>query len=680
MVLAVLLRQQVHQSHNMPLSKFLYITLADSNGDAFGVPLTYNGAARNIESLLKIYRITQERVSSTPWQVTEVPQADVNISVTYGSTLDTLTGAPKNVGRYDYTINITLKSDATYRGYFSTVYGSTPPAGVPAYDDIVKNNVFITDIRTQHPGVFPIRSPDAVFETLVDTIKYLTVAPLSVAITFPSLETKDNKKPQACAYSTSIKILDTAAPNFGSDIPARVTYSGQDSPLAAPKNAGTYAVTVTLTDFNYVGSANAQYVITPRTVADGIADEQLYNSNLQALPSKTRIWIDETGFSDDNAKRDFIQNGILSVVDNANSEILNLDNGLYQQAATIADCARNLPQKLAIIAAAKLVQLAASYVPGLGIVNMLTEVQSRIAQVQKLMELIQFVKDNPWAFANAVLESSGAYAKTGAFVGDQLEKLQAAFPEANNIGQTIKDVAAGVVNVCNLVDTNSGPVARLIKADTRLAPELIPGFNPPVYRQPTVQKTEYDYMLFRLSEPLFKDNEKIQSLKAAGDEAGLRDYITMLGAVHELAYNYHDDIASTAAPVGLLSSSAATSLDETYNNINNVNGILQGIYGAPSGDVLQSTTTSTAGTVTNAVLSGFDRGVNIASAALTGNVKEALLAFSSKYDYSVKATLENHPYWRPETIKEFTDRTNSIRNELKSGTQAIRSNPAFARS
>jgi hypothetical protein len=154
----------------------------------------------------------------------------------------------------------------------------------------------------------------------------------------------------------------------------------------------------------------------------------------------------------------------------------------------------------------------------------------------------------------------------------------------------------------------------------------------------------------------------------------------MLGAVHELAYNYHDDIASTAAPVGLLSSSAATSLNETYNNINNVNGILQGIYGAPSGDVLQSTTTSTAGTVTNAVLSGFDRGVNIASAALTGNVKEALLAFSSKYDYSVKATLKNHPYWRPETIKEFTDRTNSIRNELKSGTQAIRSNPAFARS
>ena len=693
----------------MAISKFLYIALSDTNGEvdtggnininAVGVPMIYNGSVRSIVDLITgVYKITQEASSGPPavtWAIQSIPLSDVDIEVTYNSGIPALSNVPKNVGRYDYNIRTTLKSDPTYKGYFTTEYYGVIPADIPTWESAVRTNAFISDVS----GV--------VLEKDKDPTKCLLIRPCPLTITFGDTVRPYNKNAQAISYTTSPKILDQSSADFGKDVFLGLAYSGLKSiaAYAAPVEIGTYTVSANSFDMNYVGSASTTYTIRELTTSEEATAQQQYAELVRSLPPKTKNWVDNgSPFSDNDAKQKFIASGVLSVLgeinigsgDGANAAVAGLDT-----AATIMDCAKNLPQKLATAVAVKLLSLVASYVPGLGVINLITQVQSIINDIQKIMELIEFVKNNPYAFLDQVLTASGAYKKLGSIANETISNIENTFPSitssVGNTGQFIADVANGIIDVCEVVDIYGNPMSTKVNADNTIVPQGVQGFKPLISRQPTAQKAAYEKFQYRLRTSLFKDNEKIRKLNASGDVVGVRDYVSMLTAVHELAYNWHDRIASTSAPVGLLSVSQATGLQNAEDLLGTASGLLQGIYGTPNSinSSAPINTTSVSGTRDNMspVTAGLNTGLNAAASGLgvvsgglsaignfiSGETQYSLRLFKNEFNFMTKQQLAKHPYWSAETVKEYNERVQRMQYDMQEGTPAILNNPAFAK-
>ena len=688
----------------MAITKFLYITLADSNGDGFdistvGIPLTYNGNNRSAVDLITgVYKITQEATSgigAVPWVIQSIPLTAVDIVVTYNTGIPGMSSVPKNVGRYDFNIRTTLKSDPTYKGYFTTEYYSTIPGDIPGWEPAVRTNAFKTDVG----GI--------ALEKDKDTAKFLVIRPCPLTITFGDTVRPYNKNAQAISYTTSPKVLDSTSADFGKDIQVGLAYTGTKSisAYAAPVEIGTYTASANSIDMNYVGSASTTYTIRGLTTTEAAIAQQEYDSLVRAIPPKTRNWVDSSSsFSDNNAKQEFIASGILSVLGEINAGESNAAKtavaGL-DKAAAIIDCTKNLPQKLITALAVKLISLVAAYIPGLGIINLITQAQAIINDVQKIMELIEFVKNNPYAFLDQVLTASGAYKKLGSIANETIANIENTFPNSastvGNVGQFIADVANGIIDVCEVVDIYGNPMSSRINADNTAVPQGVEGFTPLINRQPTAQKTAYEKFQYRLRTALYKDNEKIRQLNASGDVVGVRDYVSMLTAVHELAYNWHDSIASKSAPVGLLSVSQATGLQNVEDILGTASGLLQGIYGTPNSIKSSSAINTTSASGTRENVSPATTGLNIGLTAaanglgaisgglsaignfISGETQYSLRLYKNEFNFAVKQQLAKHPYWSADTVKEYNERAQRIQYVMQEGTQAILNNPAFAK-
>ena len=683
----------------MAITKFLYITLADSNGSGFsletlGIPLTYNGTTRSIiNSISGVYRITQEATSgmgAVPWQIESIPLNAVDIEVTYDSGTPVLSSVPKNVGRYDYTIRTTLKSDTTYKGYFATNYYATTPVDIPAWSSDVRTNAFITDVG----GIE--------LEKDKDPTKVLLIRPATLTITFGDAVRAYNKSVGGITYTTTPKILDPNSADFGKDVEVRLSYAGPKSlaQFASPVEIGTYTVSANSIDMNYSGQASTSFEIRALTASEAETAKQEYAKLVNSLPPDTMRWVtDQSSFSTDNDKAEFIASGILSVF--GESEVISKLDTVNTVNNVITDCTKNLPQKLMTAVVVKLLSLAAAYVPGLAISNLINEARRIIDEVQRIMELIEFIKNNPYAFLNNVLTATGAYTALGNVASETINKIESSFPDASSavgdVGKFIANVANGVVDICQTLDLYGNPMSARINADNTKVPASIVGFTPLVNRQPTTQKIAYEKFQYRLRTALYKDNEKIKQLNASGDVVGVRNYVSMLAAVHELAYGWHDKIASTSAPVGLLSASQATGLQDAENILDTAGGLLQGIYGTPNAinSSSQITTASASGVKQNApfLTSQLNTGVTAATSGLgvisdalnaTGNLlsgetKYSLRVFKNEFNFNVKKQLAKHPYWSNETTKEYNERVQRIQYEMENSTLAILNNPAFAK-
>jgi hypothetical protein len=171
----------------------------------------------------------------------------------------------------------------------------------------------------------------------------------------------------------------------------------------------------------------------------------------------------------------------------------------------------------------------------------------------------------------------------------------------------------------------------------------------------------------------------------------------MLTAVHELAYNWHDNIASTAAPVGLLSVSQATGLQNVEDILGTASGLLQGIYGTPNAinSSASINTTSAFGTRENTPpataglnagltaaangLAAVSGGVSAIGSFISGETQYSLRLFKNEFNFAVKQQLAKHPYWSASTVKEYNERVQRMQYVMQEGTPAILSNPAFAK-
>jgi hypothetical protein len=303
------------------------------------------------------------------------------------------------------------------------------------------------------------------------------------------------------------------------------------------------------------------------------------------------------------------------------------------------------------------------------------------------MELVEFVKNNPYAFLDQVLTATGTYKKLGSIANETITNIENTFPDTassiGDVGQFIVDVANGIIDVCEVVDIYGNPMSPRINADNTAVPQRVEGFTPLINRQPTAQKATYEKFQYRLRSALFKDNEKIRQLNASGDVVGVRDYVSMLTSVHELAYNWHDKIASVAAPVGLLSASQATGLQNAEDILGTASGLLQGIYGTPNtiNSASAINTTSPFGTQENVLPSTTEQtnGMSAIGNFISAETQYSLRLYRNEFNFAVKQQLDKHPYWSASTVKEYNERVQRIQYEMQEGTLAILNNPAFAK-
>lgn len=732
-----------------PVDSYLYINFKPgmfSGGGAVDfenykqklLPITsvYNGklqAQDIIESFLIVTQVGADGVNTSqftqsnpygtgrkPWRVEIIPVTDPNLTINlqYESRMKTVSNEPKNVGRYDITIDATYTRDlptstttppthahnGTYKCFWSSYKDK------PNDEDFIEQGSFLAlATASNRPGVETrlydkFNLSQAPHQGYGNTFKYLLIVPRPVIFTLTKTEFVYSGNTNSPEFTADTEILDTADPYYPGPLPVTLLYSKANSnspelisPLAAPIEIGSYIVNIEVSDLNYSGLISSPLNVVPVTPTSAAAEAAEYQGKIDLFNSSPRSDIDGVAsrstlsssayasYSQRMTRDEFVQSGILAIIGDKQIEGLN-------KIQTLAECAKNLPQKLMVYAAAKIAAFIFSYIPGAGILGLITSVMQVIEQVKKILALIEFIKDNPWAFLDQVLKASGAYAAIGSVANEALSSISEQFPGISagvgDVAGFIKDVANGVVDICNNVDINGNPIANLIKADNTKVPTAILGFDPITIRQPVEAKAKYDLFQFRLRGALYKDGDRIRSMTEDGNLAGVQEYVSMLTAVHELAYNYHDRIASTGSGSGSLldgnASSAGSIFDSTYNVLGSAANILSGVTRQTttttsggskktlfSVDSLNSSLSSAANTI-----SGVGAGIGAVGSFLSGENRYSLSAFKNEFNFSARETLNRNQNWSSSTVAEYTERVNRIKYEMENNADVIKNNPA----
>ena len=677
-----------------------------------------------------------------PWRIEMIPLDDpgLTLDIKYDSRLGQISSVPKNVGRYDITINATYvrnrpvvplpwrsitnptapypthKHNGTYRGFWSSYENkpSTGPNAVPNQNSDffagITSSIYNLEFETDLDNIDIYKRP---YKGYTNEWKYLVIHPCPITIEFVGDEFAYTGNVLSPTYITNPQLLDSTHPNAPGNVQVRLTYAGDKviSELAPPIEIGAYTITATSTDFNYIGSATAPFTIRNLTNIEATENAILYQEKAELFENVTsglngsgnvsnfegnNVYTSTSGISSGSSlinsnyasssnsmtKEEFIQTGVLTILDKADIEGLGTIR-------TLAECAQSLPQRLMMVAAAKIAGFILSYIPGTGIIQLLTSVMDIIKKVQEILALIEFVKENPWAALNMVLETSGAYDALGKLANEQIAAIQASFPGmTGDVGQFVKDVANGLVDICNMDMT-------LIKADNTKVPEAVVGFIPPTSRQPVEAKARYDLFQFRLRDALNKDSDKLKKMSDEGDTVGVQEYVSMLTAVHELAYNYHDRIASTGNALGILDpgndiGEFSGTLGSVYNILGDATNILSSVYP----DSTSTTTTSSGtkkssgfsvdtlnaglGSVANTI-DGVTAGLSSVASFAMGETGFSITALKNEFNFSAKEMLKKNPFWSKETIAEYNARVNKIKSEMENNIDAIRNNPANAK-
>jgi hypothetical protein len=694
------------------IDPFLYIVLENTSYDP--VRDTYDATVKSARDIVsRIFIITQKGSGSgltrIEWEALEISLDDVTFELTYDSGIPTLSNIPKNVGRYDYNIAMTyvrnISGDSyngTYRNFFTTNYFTSVPSGTPTPDStIYSDSLFTTESGFAKP------------QGLRNTYKFLIIDPCPVEIIFTDTELGYTGNTLSPEYITNPQLLDPTDPNAPGNIPLRLMYSGDNvvAPLASPSEIGTYTVTATALDFNYVGSETTSFVIRNLTNIEAAENAAIYQEKTDLFQNVTsgangsgnvnnfegsNTYTSTSGVSSGSSlinssyasssnkmtKDEFIETGVLTILEKADIEGLGTIK-------TLAECAQSLPQRLMMFAAAKIAAFVLSYIPGLGIIKLLTSIMELIEMVKKIMALIEFVKENPWAALNMVLENSGTYDALGKLANEQIAAIQESFPGmTGDVGQFVKDVANGLVDICNL-DMS------LIKADNTKVPEAVVGFIPATSRQPVEAKGKYDLFQFNLRDALNKDSDKLKKMSDEGDTVGVQEYVSMLTAVHELAYNYHDRIASTGNALGILDpgndiGEFSNSLGSVYNILGDATNILSSVYPGTASTTATSSGTKKSsgfsvdslnaglGSIANTI-GGVTAGLSSVTSFAMGETGFSITALRNEFNFGAKEMLKKNPFWSKETIAEYNARVNKIKFAMENNVDAIRNNPANAK-
>ena len=321
---------------------------------------------------------------------------DVDFVIKYTGGVEKIPVTPQNVGRYDFSVASTYKKNTDCKGYFTSDYYEKDklPAGLPTWRGTGKD-----------------------VEKTMDWHKFLVILPMPIVIDLINTDKIYDGIPDWPTYKVRKYNPDpNAAPEYIEDLEVRITYSysgelwwksgeyasGSGTAVVSsneeldsiipPVEVGEYQLEAKVVDWNhnYVGKTTGTYTISPRTPdtknPSGYTDEEEYEYKLSLLSDDTKT--DSTG-------KQFLTNATLKILDS--TDIINLD-----KVTSLADCAKNLPEKLLNAVTKKMAQLILNYIPGLGIVQLLTSALKLVQQVQQILSLIEEIRKNPLTFLDTV--------------------------------------------------------------------------------------------------------------------------------------------------------------------------------------------------------------------------------------------------------------------------------------
>lgn len=657
----------------------------------------------------KIFYLTQQQTQPQNYTQTFVPVSQVTIETKYTSSISAQSSVkPVNVGRYDYYITLRCTINGTnYIGFSSSNYYSenSRPAGIADFNSIATDDyAAVPEKNTLYP---------------------LIVKPCPVLIEFTTTERTYDGSPEWPTYK--VKIVKTS--QYKDNIPLKLSYSYTGTPwwksgdyatvlsdsgsidttsgaepiisAIPPIDVGSYEMEASIADFNYTGSAKITYRINAKsenTINEktGLTDTQEYESKLNLLSENTRT---------DLTSKQFLTSATMKILDDV--DVINLD-----KITSLADCAKNLPQKLLIAASKKVMQLVLNYVPGLGIIQLLTSALKLVQQVQEVLALIEEIKKNPLTFLDAVLEGSGVYDKIGDAIDNTVSNISKNFPGVGNALSIANNAVNGLVDFCETenFDSLGNIIPKSTKADPLKKPEDVKGFTPASLRQPIEQKLDYDAFLYEIRDITAKDQSKIDELSKLTDKTRLNEYLSMITTVNELAYKFHDSVAAKATAKGLLdvavvssggSSGGSAKLDSiisslggtlntansfvelgggntvpTNSTTNSMNSTLGGIASSldgVTGSIGSVATFASGGSTFTELVSDFTAGLSQAanSVSISSDV--------SMINFEIKKALERNPKWSPSTVTEFKSKMNKVKDCISSNKNAILNNPLFAK-
>ena len=225
----------------------------------------------------------------TAREVRVVGAGDAPVQVTYNGLLT----PPVNAGSYTVVATVDTANEG------GQVSGTLVVR--PAVAEVIITNLVwpytgsppTPTVTTQPAGLFvqrlwlptgtpPVNAGTYTLRATVDNLNYVGEGEAQVTITPRAVTFVLNGLQQV--YDGSPRVVEVESDPVG--IPYRLRYDGQ---TGAPRNAGTYAITVESTDLNHVGEAAGTLVVAPRPVSVQLLDlEHVFDGNPKAVRVTTQ--------------------------------------------------------------------------------------------------------------------------------------------------------------------------------------------------------------------------------------------------------------------------------------------------------------------------------------------------------------------------------------------------------
>jgi hypothetical protein len=204
--------------------------------------------------------------------------------------------------------------------------------------------------------------------------------------------------------------------------------------------------------------------------------------------------------------------------------------------STLADCAKNIPQRLLDMAVQKGLKLLTQNDDIKKLAAKVNSAQSAVKLIQTIAEKITLLKEDPDTFLKDVLSAQGL---TGTALQAKIEALTQKYSALNNVSQLIdKALTSGICGQQNFYpDGSAAPKPSLFPTD--VLPEQIPGVIAGVQNEQYdfSQKDKYDAIIFQIKEVL--------AIEQTTTTEQSNDLAKMTSVLASVVMGYHDKVSKT---------------------------------------------------------------------------------------------------------------------------------------
>lgn len=322
--------------------------------------------------------------------------------------------------------------------------------------------------------------------------------------------------------------------------------------LAAITNSQNLRVSI-IFDRDVTGFGSSDFNLVNATLYSLTGSGSTYNATITPNKiGKIEFWINADAGADVYGNASAISNTVTLMFDPTSFDVkeetvkgeisdpnilLDFEIGELSQVAEIqslADCAKNIPQRLLQMAEDKAFQLLSQNADVKKLAATVAILQKNVETIKAIVSQVQEFAENPETLMQAVLEAKGL---TGDALRAKMQTITDKFGNVTGLNSIIE--AAKNTGVCGQQDyyADGSFAPRQTLTPTDVMPPQIPGVIAGVQNNTydSTPKDQYDEFTFQLKDQLEIDSSEQQE----------PDRAQMISIVTTLAMGYHDDVSKT---------------------------------------------------------------------------------------------------------------------------------------